>query len=143
MNLDCFRRTLETVLHGYQVNYEGLQKSGVTYLSKNRDFSLFQVNLPPELTFLYLLRQQNFFLMTQNCFRRTLGTIFHGNLVNYGGMYNSVVTYLLKNHDFSSFQVNLPPELTFCTPQDPIKGSIHFTILICISLSNFTCKTTS
>ena len=40
----------------------------------------------------------------------------HGYLVNFGGLYNSVVTYLLKNCDFSSFQVNLPSELTFLYP---------------------------
>ena len=37
----------------------------------------------------------------------------HDYLVNYGGLYNSVVTYLLKICDFCSFQVNLPPDMAF------------------------------
>ena len=100
-------------LHGYLVNYGGLYNSVVTYLLKNCDFSSFQVNLPSELTFLYPLRQQKFILMTLGCFRRTLGMSLHGYLVNYGSLYNRVVTYLVKICDFCSFQVNLPPDMAF------------------------------
>ena len=105
--------TLAMSLHGYLVNYGGLYNSVVIYLSKSRDFSSFQANLPAELTFLYPLRQQKFILMTLDCFRMTLGMSLHGYVVNYGGLYNSVVTYLLKICDFCSFQANLPPSIAF------------------------------
>ena len=48
--------------------------------------------------------------------RMILGMSLHGYLVNYGGLYNSVFSYLSRNRGFSSFQENLPLQLTFLYP---------------------------
>ena len=83
MILERPRMILGTSLDGYLVNCGGLYNSVFSYLSKNRGFSSFQGNLPPELTFLNPLAQSKVFLMTMDYFKKTLGTILHGYNVNY------------------------------------------------------------
>ena len=39
--------------------------------------------------------------------------IFHGYLMNYCGLNNSVFIYLMKTRDFCLFQANLPPSMAF------------------------------
>ena len=65
------------------------------------------------MTFLNLLRQQKVILVTLDCFSWTEGINLDGYLVNFGGLNNSVVIYLMKTHDFCLFQANLPPRMAF------------------------------
>ena len=46
------------------------------------------------------------------------GENLHGYLVNQCDMYNSVMTYLSKNRDFSSFQTDFPAKVAFSTHYD-------------------------
>ena len=151
MILDCPRMILGTTLHGYLVNYGGLYNSVFSYLSKNRGFSSFQGNLPPELTFLYPLTQSKVFLMTMDYFKKTLGTILHGYKLNYLWRFVKPSFHLLvENRDFSSFQVNLPPtflytlrqQIFFLTTLDCFRGTLEtishgylVNMAVCITLS--------
>ena len=46
------------------------------------------------------------------------GENLHGYLVNQCDMYNSVMTYLSKNRDFSSVQTDFPAKVAFSTHYD-------------------------
>ena len=113
MDLNWFSRTLGISLDGYLVKYGGWYHSLATYLLKNHGFSWFQVIFPSEMTYLSPLRQQKVLLVTLDCFSWTEGINLDGYLVNFGGLNNSVVIYLMKTHDFCLFQANLPPRMAF------------------------------
>ena len=57
MTKDCFWRTLLPNLHGYLLNYWGMNSLFVAYLSDVLNFSSFKVNLPTKVTFLHSLKQ--------------------------------------------------------------------------------------
>ena len=102
-------------LHSYLVNNWVMYKSIVTYLSKYRDCSSFQVKLSPKMTLLHPLRWWRFINDSRLLQEYTRYQVTWLPIESLGYVQLSCDS-LVKNRDFSLSQEKLPPKIAFSHP---------------------------